>query len=174
MPNLCLDCSSSTTGDCKKHQQSPINLYKSVTANRPCHDWHRMHFNRGNCRWGEMRFEILPHVLRAYQPKDGCQIDPCIDFSYGFPDEWLLRYTDISVPSQHTFEGESYAAEVVMSHVNSVNKTTKEVLYQNTMWCRGVVPGCISPTSLHLSPNIRLETLLGSSKRASTQTLTSF
>ena len=86
-----------------------------------------MHFNRGNCRWGEMRFEILPHVLRAYQPKDGCQIDPCIDFSYGFPDEWLLRYTDISVPSQHTFEGESYAAEVVMSHVNSVNKTTKEV-----------------------------------------------
>lgn len=32
-------------------------------------------------------------------------------------DEWLLRFTDISVPSQHTLEGRRYAGEVVMSHV---------------------------------------------------------
>lgn len=127
MSNQCLDCSASKTGDCKTHKQSPINLYRSVTGIRPCRDWHRMHFNKGNCRFGEMRFEILPHVLRAYQPKDGCQIDPCIDFSYGFPDEWLLRFTDISVPSQHTVEGKRFAGEVVMSHVLGVNKTNKEV-----------------------------------------------
>lgn len=84
-PNACLDCSESTTGACRRHRQSPINLERSITSFRQCKDWHRMHFNKGNCRFENMRFEIMPHVLRAYQPKDGCQVDPCIDFSHGFP-----------------------------------------------------------------------------------------
>ena len=42
-------------------------------------------------------------------------------------DEWLIQFTDIKIPSEHTFEGKRYAGEVVLSHVLGVNKTDKEV-----------------------------------------------
>jgi hypothetical protein len=69
----------------------------------------------GNSRFGGFRFEILPHVLRAYQPSH-CGATPNIEFSMGFPRPWLLEITDISVPSQHLINGKRYDAEVVLSH----------------------------------------------------------
>ena len=45
----------------------------------------------------------------------------------GFPDPWLLSFTDISVPSQHTLDGKRYDAEVVLSHVYSVNTDDRQV-----------------------------------------------
>lgn len=45
-----------------------------------------------------------------------------VDFSWGFPDPWMLQFTDIVVPSNHAFEGKIYDAEVVLSHVYSVNQ----------------------------------------------------
>lgn len=83
--NNCIDCSESVRDECRRHKQSPINVFREITSRRKCRDWHRMHFNKGNCIFDEMRFEILPHVLRAYQPRNGCNVDPCIDFSHGFP-----------------------------------------------------------------------------------------
>ena len=73
-----------------------------------------------------MKFEIMPHVLRVYQP-DECGEWPVIDFSKGFPVPWLLQFTDISVPSQHTQDGQRYHAEVVLSHVYSMDNGAKMV-----------------------------------------------
>jgi len=69
-----------------------------------------------------MDFQILPHVLRAYQPRQKCSGDfqPGIDFSRGFPHPWLLSFTDISIPSQHVIDGKRYDAEVVLSHTYSI------------------------------------------------------
>lgn len=121
--NTCKDCSVSTTGECRLHGQSPINLYRSVVFERTCHDRHRMHFVKGNCSFEELDFQILPHALRVYQPKH-CVETPNIDFSMGFPNPWLLDFTDISVPSQHVQNGKQYDAEVVLSHTYSVDKLT--------------------------------------------------
>jgi hypothetical protein len=85
-----------------------------------------MNFVKGDCELGEMDFQILPHALRAYLP-ESCGIAPNIDFSRGFPNPWLLEYTDISVPAQHMQDGKKYDAEVILSHSYSVNKTGKEV-----------------------------------------------
>ena len=118
---MCRDCTNSTQRDCRRHKQSPINLERNVTATRQCHDRHRMNFVKGNCRFRDVRFEILPHVLRAYQPAF-CGVTPNIDFSMGFPRPWHLEFIDISVPSQHKIEGKQYDAEIVLSHTYSVNK----------------------------------------------------
>lgn len=122
--NMCRDCASSTSGSCFKHQQSPIALFRNITATKECKDRHKMHYTTGNCRWNEMDFKLLTHVLRAYQPED-CQVDPTIDFSWGFPDRWLLKFTDFVVPSHHTQDGKQYRAEVILSHVYSKNKDDK-------------------------------------------------
>jgi hypothetical protein len=44
----------------------------------------------------------------------------------GFPDPWLLRYTDVTIPSQHTIDKKRYSAEIILSHTYSnINKTDK-------------------------------------------------
>lgn len=115
---MCRDCSDTIEGECKKHRQSPIPLDKSVTADRECNDRHLMRIWLGNCQMNKLKFEILPHVLRAYQPEDDCpgNEQPSIDFSRGFPERWLLEFTDVHVPSQHTIEGEQFDAEITLSH----------------------------------------------------------
>lgn len=124
--NMCRDCSLSITGDCQMHQQSPIPLSRNVTGDSECYDRHKMHQIKGTCRWDDMNFTILPHVLRAYQP-DFCEIHPAIDFSWGFPKFWLLKFTDFVVPSHHTQEGKQFPAEVILSHVYSRNCYDKEI-----------------------------------------------
>lgn len=121
---MCHDCSNSASGECKNHKQSPIFLEKEVTGERVCKDRHLMRYWAGECKFGDLKFEILPHVLRAYQPDVPCKGDdpPQIDFSKGFPRPWELKFTDVSVPSQHVIDGKSYDAEVVLSHTYSVNK----------------------------------------------------
>ena len=71
---------------------------------------------------------ILPHALRAYQPI--CSVLPAIDFSFGFPEPWLLRYTDITIPSQHTLDGKRFHAEIILSHTYS-NRTAEDKLIGN-------------------------------------------
>eukprot|EP00977_Amphora_coffeiformis_P029124 scaffold38918_cov176-Amphora_coffeaeformis.AAC.2 len=132
MPNTCLDCSESNSKECRDSPQSPIDLDTGITAIRECKDWHKMTFQTGNCRFNKMNFEILPHVLRAGQPETGCQINPCVDFSFGFAEEWLLRHTDISLPSQHTLNGKRFAGEVILTHVLGVNVSNKEI--GNVSW----------------------------------------
>jgi len=124
--NRCIDCADSTTGACSQHQQSPIHLFRNVTAQRKCYDRHMMHFRKGNCLFQDMTFEILPHALRANQPPK-CGFEPMIDFSRGFPVPWKLDFTDISVPSQHTQDGKRYDAEVVLSHSYSKDDKTKVI-----------------------------------------------
>ena len=89
--NTCLDCSDSIRDKCRTHQQSPIDLWRNVTATRDCNDRHRMHHKRGTCRFVDLRFEILPHVLRANQPVKPCPHAPVIDFSWGFPGKLFVR-----------------------------------------------------------------------------------
>ena len=124
--NMCRDCSQRKGGICQFHQQSPIDLDRNITARRECKDRHRMNFVKGNCRFGRMKFRILPHVLRAYQP-DYCQVEPNIDYSMGFPDPWMLKFTDITVPSHHSIEGHQFSAEIFLSHVYSARKPNKLV-----------------------------------------------
>lgn len=83
-----------------------------------------IHLKSGECQLNHMDFEILPHTLRASQPKKNCTGDsqPQIDFSKGFPVPWILSFTDIHVPSQHTMGGKRYDAEVVLSHTYTVEK----------------------------------------------------
>ena len=124
---MCRDCSVNDKGWCKRHKQSPIQLQtNTTTARRECNDRHRMNYVQGNCRLGGFRYEILPHVLRAYQPEH-CGVAPNIDFSMGFPRPWLLEFTDISVPSQHVMNGKRYDAEVVLSHTYSARKPDRLV-----------------------------------------------
>jgi hypothetical protein len=122
-------------GQCHDHKQSPIDLSKNVTKTAECIDRHRMRYWAGECDFNEMRFEILPHVLRAYQPESNCpgSFQPQIDFSRGFPVQWLLAFTDISVPSQHTIEGISYDAEIVLSHTYDMNATDRLVRVQRNV-----------------------------------------
>ena len=124
--NMCKECSGVDKGWCRNHKQSPIHLETSITARRECQDRHRMNYVEGNCRYAGFHFEILPHVLRAYQPRH-CGVTPNIDFSMGFPRPWLLEFTDISVPSQHVMNGKRYDAEVVLSHTYSVRKADRLV-----------------------------------------------
>lgn len=83
-----------------------------------------MRYWAGECRFNDMEFEILPHVLRANQPSKNCSgaFQPQIDFSKGFPEPWLLSFTDISVPSQHTINGVRYDAEVMLNHHYNIDK----------------------------------------------------
>ena len=74
-----------------------------------------------------MKFQILPHVLRTYQPNRCPGRQPNIDFSMGFPYPWLLKFTDITIPSHHTQDGKRFDAEVVLSHVYSKNNPKKMV-----------------------------------------------
>jgi hypothetical protein len=88
-----------------------------------------MRYWAGECAFANMTFEIMPHRLRVYRPKDPCsgQYQPQLDFSRGFPAPWLYAFTDISVPSQHTMEGTHFAAEVTLSHSYSERKEGKYV-----------------------------------------------
>lgn len=86
-----------------------------------------MHHGPGQCSLTNFDFQILPHVLRAYLPNKCPGEWPWIDFSMGFPDPWQLRFTDISIPSQHVQDGVRYDAEVVLSHVYSKNNPKKLV-----------------------------------------------
>jgi hypothetical protein len=81
-----------------------------------------MRYWSGECRFRDFRFEVLPHTLRVYRPTKTCpgSAQPQMDFSKGFPSPWRYTFTDISIPSQHTFEGKSFAAEVTMSHTYSI------------------------------------------------------
>jgi Eukaryotic-type carbonic anhydrase len=133
--NHCLDCSTGVRTiptainlphirKCRKGLQSPIDLRRKITARRPCLDRHRMHAVKGNCSFADLNFQILPHVLRAYQPRKSCDVAPNIDFSFGYPVPWLLEFTDISAPSQHTQDGRRYDAEVVLSHTYSISNAS--------------------------------------------------
>jgi len=127
--NMCRDCSESKEGECFKHKQSPIALSKQfATSSRQCNDRHRMRYWAGECRLSKMDFQILPHVLRAYQPTF-CpgEFQPSADFSRGFPDPWVLAFTDISVPAQHVIDGKHFAAEVVLSHTYSIDQDDRLV-----------------------------------------------
>jgi hypothetical protein len=87
-----------------------------------------MNYYAGECKLNKMDFQVLPRALRVYQPDncgDGQQ--PGIDFSWGFPDPWHLTFTDISVPSQHMMDGKLYDAEVILSHVYSVDQDDRLV-----------------------------------------------
>jgi len=86
-----------------------------------------MIFQEGNCKYEDMEFEILPHVLRAKQPPMPCSHPPNIDFSWGFPHPWLLAYTDVVVPSLHRQDGQQYDGEIVLSHVYSMDEADKRV-----------------------------------------------
>ena len=123
----CKNCANRLTGLCEDHRQSPIPLNRNVTAERECVDRHFMHHGPGQCSLAKFDFQILPHVLRAYLPAKCPGEWPWIDFSMGFPDPWQLRFTDISVPSQHVQDGVRYDAEVVLSHVYSKNNPKKLV-----------------------------------------------
>jgi hypothetical protein len=79
-----------------------------------------MNYIRGNCRFSKMDFQILPHVLRVYQPPD-CDITSTIDFSRGYPVPWQLEFTDLSVPSQHLQDGRRYDAEIMLHHTYGRN-----------------------------------------------------
>jgi len=127
-PNMCVDCSSSTKGQCKRHKQSPIQMF--YNESRTCRDRHLMRYNAGECKLDDMDFQILPHVLRVYQPENACsgKRQPSIDFSRGYPFPWLLSFTDISVPSQHMIGGRRYDAEVVLTHTYSVPHNTERLV----------------------------------------------
>lgn len=154
---MCKDCSKPSKS-CEFHAQSPIPLESTTaTANRLCRDRHLMRFKTGNCKLEDVRLyvytesevglqcsvmcnnshflsfllaysRILPHVLRAYQP--ACSVEPKLDFSFGFPDPWILQYTDIMIPSQHTLGGKRFSAEIVLTHTYS-NKTMLDKLVGN-------------------------------------------
>jgi carbonic anhydrase len=125
MTNKCVDCSTTPTSKerlarCRKGVQSPIDLPRNITAHQQCHDRHLMRYVKGDCRFDQLDFQVLPHVLRAYQPQN-CTVEPTIDFSFGYPFKWVLEFTDISVPSQHTQDGRRYDAEIVLSHTYKRN-----------------------------------------------------
>lgn len=137
LTNTCFDCSNKSRAECKAHQQSPIDLWRNVTATRDCRDRHRMHFQPGNCIFEEMTFSILPHVLRAHQPPS-CGHAPNIDFSWGFPNPWILTHTDVVLPSLHSQDGRQYDGEIVLSHVYSEDKADKRVRFRNCVRCTNV------------------------------------
>ena len=129
---MCRDCAEPNPFDpdlCSDHEQSPIHLKRAFTSTRECQDLHRMRIWKGECRLAKLDFQILPHVLRAYQPERDCPGDyqPQIDFSRGYPFPWRLSFTDVSVPSHHMIDGKHYDAEVVLSHTYSVNNDEKLV-----------------------------------------------
>ena len=95
-----------------------------------------MIFQEGNCEFEDMDFEILPHVLRANQPRVPCSDPPNIDFSWGFPDPWLLAYTDVVVPSLHRQDGHQYDGEIVLSHTYSVDEADKRVSHERKSYGR--------------------------------------
>lgn len=128
--NTCIDCSSKTRGPCRRHKQSPIHLYRNVTATKECKDRHWMHSSTGTCGFEDMKFALERHSLRAYQPldengKSTCTKPANIDFSWGFPDRWHLVHTDIKVPSEHMQDGKRYDAEVQLAHIYSKRKEDK-------------------------------------------------
>lgn len=94
-----------------------------------------MRYWAGECDFKDMQFQILPHVLRAYQPEEKCSgtSQPQIDYSKGFPGPWILSFTDISVPSQHTIDGVSYDAEIVLSHIYGADQIDRLVRLQRTL-----------------------------------------
>jgi hypothetical protein len=125
--NTCMDCSTKARGPCRRHKQSPLHLFRNITARRECKDRHWMHSSRGTCGFGNMRFTLERHGLRAYQPLDEngestCRIPANIDYSMGFPDRWHLVHTDIKVPSEHMQDGKRYDAEVQLHHIYSKNR----------------------------------------------------
>ena len=137
---MCQDCSFEGAPGCHNHIQSPIDLRRAITADRACHDRHLMNYVPGDCPWNTTRFEILPHVLRMYHPQECATTRSNIDFSEGFPFPWMLSFTDISVPSQHTLEGVQYPAEVTLSHVYSENRTDRLVrVYELGCWRRATL-----------------------------------
>lgn len=82
--NRCVDCTDSVEGDCEDHRMSPVALYRNITQTNECIDRHRMKHRAGECRFENMDFRILPHVLRVYLPKLKCgRQHPTIDFSRG-------------------------------------------------------------------------------------------
>ena len=98
-----------------------------------------MRYYAGECKFYKMDFQILPHVLRVYQPVEHCSGDfqPGIDFSRGYPEIWDLSFTDISFPSQHMIDGKRYDAEVVLSHTYSVENGKR--LVRKAMLSRNLV-----------------------------------
>ena len=106
--NTCQDCADSIRRDCRYNQQSPIDLWRNITSQRDCFDRHRMHHKRGTCRFEDLGFEILPHVLRANQPTTPCPHPPVIDFSWGFPGKQArflvtgIRFIDLLSFLYHT------------------------------------------------------------------------
>ena len=130
--NMCLDCPASggwTKKECRSHEQSPIHLYFNTTA-RECIDRHLMRYYAGECKLEDMDFQILPHALRVFQPQEPCsgRRNPSIDFSRGYPNPWMLSFTDISIPSQHKIDGKQYDAEVILSHTYSVPQNTERLV----------------------------------------------
>lgn len=125
--NTCMDCSAKTKGACRRHKQSPLHLYRNVTAKRECHDRHWMHSSKGTCSYDGVKWSLERHGLRVTQPLDEngqntCDTPASIDFSMGFPNRWNLVHTDIKVPSEHMQDGKRYAAEVQLAHIYSKKK----------------------------------------------------
>jgi hypothetical protein len=188
--NTCKDCSSRRRGVCKDHKQSPIPLNRNVTATRECIDRHLMkvrsagtcwsyaadstapslimsfslvllQYGTGQCHVDDMKFQILPHVLRTYQPNRCPGQQPNIDFSMGFPYPWLLKFTDITIPSHHMQDGKRYDAEVVLTHAYSKNNPKKMVRSDNQLEANVVVLLLGSSTILTLLPFSFSATRLG-------------
>jgi len=100
-----MDCSKSSKGKCKRHEQSPIHLLQNTT--RKCIDRHLMRYFAGECQLEDMDFQILPHSLRVYQPENDCsgKYQPGIDFSRGYPNPWQVRAATTAerVDNSHCF-----------------------------------------------------------------------
>jgi hypothetical protein len=90
-----------------------------------------MRYWAGECSYGDSKFEIMPHTLRVYRPNKPCgapgTVQPQMDYSQGFPVPWIYKFTDISVPAQHTIEGKPFDAEVIMSHTFTADVDEKHV-----------------------------------------------
>ena len=149
MGNNCKWCpENSSKRNCGVHRQSPIDMRRYVgedthPEHKECLDWHWMQYKDDTCTFDRMKseFESNRHALQIWIPvRDDGQIDcwekgkgrrfPRLDYSKGFPDWWWLQRTDISVPSQHTQEGNRYAAEVTLAHFYQIAHHKNEVRYK--------------------------------------------
>lgn len=92
-----------------------------------------------SCTFDDIKgnFAIARHALQINIPQlddgdidcmeDGRRLYPRVDYSKGFPNWWLMQRVDVMVPSQHTQEGNQYAAEVVLAHYYEIDFEKNQV-----------------------------------------------
>lgn len=140
------DCENCEPGDnCGTHHQSPIPLEREWGKNKQlgdtgvmnCGDNHWMKYESGTCDWEHHvaadAITVERHALRISQPVEkvgndyqlNCltqgkgRIFSRLDMSGGFSQWWWLNHVEIHVPSEHTQNGKTYAAEVHLGHFYS-------------------------------------------------------